>query len=389
MEYQIPERKRRYPELLNYIIVGIVGAVIGGLLVVAVVPQVLIHRMEKSGTLVFTNYQAGSTLLGSSSDSSQAADGQPVDPWQYVVAAAEKVSPAVVGIVNKSVAGVDFFGRQYMRQTSGSGLIISPDGYIVTNNHVIDKARDISVYLADGSVKKAQLVGADPATDLAVIKVDGTNLPTATFGDSDKLKPGQLAIAIGNPLGMDFKRTVTVGVVSGLERVLQVGDFSLRLIQTDAVINPGNSGGPLVNGRGEVIGLNSAKISSEAVEGMGFAIPSNLVKRIANEIISTGKVRRAQVGVRLADRDTAQAYLPDVKFDRGLYVVEVIAGGPAARAGMRSGDIILEFNGVAVNDFGTFQALLMEKVPGQTVTFKVLRGGQELRIDVVLGEAKS
>lgn len=232
-------------------------------------------------------------------------------------------------------------------------------------------------------------MGADPATDLAVIKIDATGLPTAVFGDSDTLKPGQLAIAIGNPLGMEFNRSVTVGVISGLDRVLRIGDGYMRLIQTDAVINPGNSGGPLVNGSAQVIGINSARLNVEAVEGMGFAIPSNQVKRIVTEIMETGRVRRAFAGLSLMDRTEVKIYKPTVKIDRGIYVYDVVSGGPAAKAGIRAGDIIIEFAGRTINDVGTFVALISEMSPGDSVNIKVLRGGQQLEFTITLVEAPS
>jgi serine protease Do len=381
-------KKRKLSQIWSYLLVGIVGAVIGGLLVAGVVPQVIVNRMA---ALQLSTPSSGSLFEGNDSPSSlRPVNSRPnQDPWQIVVDAAEKVSPAVVGIVNTR-STYDFLGREYVRDTSGSGVIISDDGYIVTNNHVISgDSRKLTVFLADGSTMPASIVGADPATDLAVIKIDGTGFAKAAFGDSDTLKPGQLAIAIGNPLGMEFNRSVTAGVISGLDRVLRIGDGYVRLIQTDAVINPGNSGGPLINGDAQVIGLNSAKLDVQAVEGMGFAIPSNQVKRIVTEIIETGKVRRALVGISFMDKTEAKLYMPEVKIDQGIYVYDVLSGGPAAKAGIRKGDIITEFGGRTVNDLGTVVALLSEKSPGDSIKIKVLRKDQVLEFDVVLIEAPS
>ncbi|MGI6164192.1 MAG: S1C family serine protease [Bacillota bacterium] len=381
-------KKRKASQVWSYLLVGLVGAVIGGLLVAGLVPQLIVNRMAG---LQLSVPSLGSILEGSDSLSLLKPVNNQVsqDPWQIVVDAAEKVSPAVVGIVNTK-STYDFFGREYIRDTSGSGVIITSDGYIVTNNHVVSgDSRKLTVFLADGSTMAAKIVGTDPATDLAVIKIEGSELPTAVFGDSDKVKPGQLAIAIGNPLGMEFNRSVTAGVISGLDRVLSIGDGYVRLIQTDAVINPGNSGGPLINSEAQVIGLNSAKLDVQAVEGMGFAIPSNQVKRIVTEIMETGKVRRALVGVSFIDKAEAKLYMPEVKIDHGVYVVEVLSSGPAAKAGIRKGDIITEFGGRSVNDIGTFVALLSEKSPGDRVKIKVLRNDQTLEFDVVLAEAAS
>lgn len=381
-------RNTRRPRLWSYLLAGLVGAIIGGLLTTAIVPHLIIGQME--GLQLSVPSSGGFWEDGSSYSGIKSTDYTPSsDPWQVVVDAAERVSPAVVGIVNTK-AVYDLFGRQYVRDTSGSGVIITSDGYIVTNNHVIaGDSRQLTVFLSDGRTMEARIIGTDPATDLAVIKIDGSGLPTAVFGDSDSLKPGQLAIAIGNPLGMEFNRSVTVGVISGLDRVLRIGDGYMRLIQTDAVINPGNSGGPLINGDAQVIGLNSAKLNVEAVEGMGFAIPSNQVKRIVREIMETGKVRRAFAGLSLMDRTEVRIYKPTVKIDRGIYVYDVVSGGPAAKAGVRQGDVVIEFAGHTVNDVGTFVALISELSPGKTVKIKVLRDGQELEFTITLVEAPS
>jgi len=380
----VPPKKypdRRHGGLVSYLLVGLVGAIIGGLLVLGIAPQMLLSR-------------AGFTAL-SSPGQVQTAPGNgatptPVsysgDPWQTVVAVAERVSPAVVGIVNPQGGLYDFFGREYSQDTSGSGLIITSDGYIVTNNHVVENSKSLTVYLADGRTLSARVVGTDPRTDLAVIKINATGLPTGVFGDSDLLRPGELAVAIGNPLGMDFSRTVTAGVVSGLNRVVDISaEASVRLIQTDAVINPGNSGGPLVNARGEVIGLTSLKLVTQAVEGMGFAIPSNMVKRVAEELMQKGSVSRAIIGVSLMDASAAaQRY--GIKATRGAYVADV-TGAPAQKAGIKAGDVIIEMDGTAVDSTSTLRALLAEKVPGQKITLKILRGSQQLTVEVVLGQA--
>ncbi len=374
---------RPCPGLWSYFVIGLAGAIIGGLLVVGIAPNILIHRAGLSylstNPPVVTESPSGSVPTVSPSGE---------DPWDRVIYASEKVSPAVVGIVNKTYV-VDFFGRRIGRDSSGSGLIVTEDGYIVTNNHVVENAKDLTVFLADGRMFPARVVGTDPSTDLAVLKIDATALPIGVFGDSDALRPGQLAVAIGNPLGLQFKRAVTQGVVSGLDRVLTIGDYSMRLIQTDAAINPGNSGGPLVNALGEVIGINSVKINADAVEGMNFAIPSNQVKRITNELIATGKVRRAMVGLRLVDKDTALAYGLDLVIERGIYVEEAVQGGPAAKAGITQGDFIIGFSGTDIETFATFQALLSEMSPGDRVELLVLRNNKEITFDLVLGEAAS
>ncbi len=381
-----PKPKNKSSKFVPYLVIGLISAIIGGVITAALVPQIIIGRMEALQISV----PPYASILGNGNSGVQSAGYTPSgDPWQVIVDAAEEVSPAVIGIVN-SRSLYDMFGREYVRDTSGSGVIITSDGYIVTNNHVVaGDSRKLTVFLADGRTMDAKIVGTDPATDLAVVKIDGDNLPTAVFGDSDSLKPGQLAIAIGNPLGMEFNRSVTVGVISGLDRVLSIGDGYMRLIQTDAVINPGNSGGPLINAYAQVIGLNSAKLDVPAVEGMGFAIPSNQVERIVNEIIETGKVRRAFAGVSLMDRTEARIYVPEVKIDQGILVYDVVSGGPAARAGIRKYDVIIGFDGHGVKDLGMFLALISEQSPGNTVKIKVLRDGEQLEFEVTLIEAPS
>ncbi len=385
MDYHIPVRERK-PSFWSYLVVGIVGAVIGGFLVLGIAPQILLHKT--SNLLVGTTDPGTSGVTIPVPVYLNAEDLQ--DPYAAIMLVAQEVSPAVVGITNQAVIGYDFFGREYVQDTGGTGIIISEDGYIVTNEHVVANARSLTVFLADGRSFPATLVGAEKSTDLAVIKIEATGLPTVKFGDSDKVRIGQLAVAIGNPLGMDFSRTVTAGIVSGVDRILNISqDSAIRLIQTDAVINPGNSGGPLVNAKGEVIGLNSMKLASSEVEGMGFAIPSNQVKRVAEEIIATGRVRRAKIGASLADKEAVRRINPSVIIERGVYVYRVENGGPAQEAGIRAGDIILEIGGLQVSKVAAVQAFLSEKSPGEVVKVKVLRGNQEIVLEVTLGEASS
>ena len=215
------------------------------------------------------------------------------------VRAAKVVGPAVVGITNKAVAR-DWFNNPVETEGVGSGVIFKNDGgdsYIVTNNHVISGAKELIVSLPDGKSLKGKLVGADEVTDLAVVKVSSGKLPTAKFGDSDKIVVGEPAIAIGNPMGLEFQGSVTSGVISALNRTLDISDKRVKLLQTDAAINPGNSGGALVNADGEVIGINSAKVAANGVEGMGFAIPINTVQNIIDQLMDKGYVARPYLGV--------------------------------------------------------------------------------------------
>ena len=213
-----------------------------------------------------------------------------------VVPIAEKVSPSIVAISLKTTTK-DFLGRVYQGQGTGSGIIIDNQGHIVTNNHVVEGAEDITVILHDGTELEATLVGRDSQTDLAVIKVNPAKLAVAELGDSSKLKVGELAVAIGSPMGTEYAGSVTAGIVSGLNRKVSVGDNSIKLIQTDAAINPGNSGGALVNSEGKVIGINTIKFAETTVEGMGFAIPINEAKPIIQDLINNKKIARPYLGI--------------------------------------------------------------------------------------------
>ena len=244
-----------------------------------------------------------------------------------VVRAAKAVGPAVVGITNKAVAR-DWFNNPVETEGVGSGVIFRSDGYIVTNNHVIDGAKEIIVSLSDGRSVKGKLVGKDEFTDLAVVKVDEKDLPTAVFGNSDAVVVGEPAIAIGNPLGLEFQGSVTVGVISALNRTLDLSDKRVKLLQTDAAISPGNSGGALVNADGEVIGINSAKVAAAAVEGIGFSIPINTVQTIVNELIEKGYVARPYLGVSVFDPMTAARYGYQLNIDKGVYIFRLSLDGP-------------------------------------------------------------
>ncbi|MGR6837312.1 S1C family serine protease [Syntrophomonas erecta] len=286
---------------------------------------------------------------------------------------AASVSPAVVGITSLKRDGNVFDQRS--TETTGSGVIIDQAGYIVTNNHVVRDADRLTVTLADGTETGASIVGTDARTDLALIQVKGKhNLTIARFGNSDNLTVGEQVIAIGNPLGLRFARSVTAGVVSGLNRMLTTEEgFVFRLVQTDAAINPGNSGGALVNLNGEVIGINTVKIAVEGYEGLGFAIPSNQVKMVVDDIKRYGKVRRALMGVRIIGEVSAdQARYYDLPLTHGV-VVEPNSEGPAKKAGIKQYDIITHVNGKTISTVQELQEATLNKKIGQTIKIKLLR----------------
>jgi len=318
-----------------------------------------------------------------------ATAGQPNPPVTVVAAldqstaveqAVTKVGPAVVTVINDLGDG---------QQASGSGIIISSDGYVVTNNHVIDQNQSLQVIFADGSQVAAQLVGADAYSDLAVLKVTGAMPAYASFGNSDSLKQGETVIAIGSPLG-DFHNTVTVGVVSATGRSVDNGTgYQMQnMIQTDAAINHGNSGGPLVDLSGQVIGINTLVVRANSVDqaqGLGFAIPSNLVKTITDQLISKGSVSHPDLGISWQEvtPDVAQAYGLPVQW--GVFVTVVSPGGPGDQAGLRRGDIIIKVGDTALDGQHPFLNALLAHSIGDKVSLSVARGRQTLSLTATLG----
>jgi Do/DeqQ family serine protease len=291
----------------------------------------------------------------------------------------------------------DFFGRgapqmqqqapREMRQRAlGSGVVISPDGYIVTNHHVVDGAEQITVEFTDRRTSPAKLVGTDQPSDLAVLKVEAKDLPVLTLGDSDKVRVGDVVLAVGNPLGVG--QTVTAGIISAKGRRTDISDGSFEdFIQTDAPINQGNSGGALVNTGGELIGINSQILSPSGGNiGIGFAIPSNMTRTVTEQLINKGRVRRGQLGVfvQAVSEDIAQSL--GMKETRGVIIGSVQKGSAAEKAGLKQGDVILAFNGAAVNDANELRNLVAATQPGTDATVTVLREGREQQIKITLGE---
>lgn len=315
---------------------------------------------------------------------------------------ASEASPAVVSVYNMTTSsGNNLFGFSQSQQSSGeetaqgygSGVIISEDGMIVTNYHVIEGADRVAVTTEDGTQYDAEVLGADSSLDLAVLKIDGKDLPYLTFADSDQVQVGDLAVAIGNPLGSEFANTVTDGIVSGIDRQISSESGNIGYIQTNAAINNGNSGGALLNGQAQLIGINSLKVSSSSmysVEGMGFAIPSNTVLEFVNSVKdgsnTNTSTKKAWVGITGYSLTEDMAHQFGVDQTSGILVAGVTEGGPAHTAGIRMGDVITAVDGTTITSFEDLSSYLGSKQPGDSITLTVERSGQSSDVQVTLGE---
>ncbi len=317
------------------------------------------------------------------------ADSSLLDAYSNaVVSAAEKVSPSVAKIEVTQTAGRARNGEPRERHGGGSGFVFTPDGLVLTNSHVVHDASRIELSLPDGRRFPAHLIGDDPATDLAVVRIDAPNLSAVTFGDSQSLRVGQLAIAIGNPYG--FQYTVTAGVVSALGRSLR--SYSGRMIddviQTDASLNPGNSGGPLVSSDGSVIGVNTATIMG--AQGLCFAIGINTAKFVASKLLQQGRIRRAYIGVEAQTvplhRRIVRFY--DLQKETGVIVLASESGSPAQKAGLREGDVIVAFRSQPVAGVDDLHRLLTETQVGIRSSLTVLRGTERLELEIIPGESR-
>jgi 2-alkenal reductase len=309
-----------------------------------------------------------------------------------ITQAVQKIGPAVVTVVGTVPGQTSFFGQSPDQTVSGSGFFISNDGYVITNNHVVEGTSAVKLVLSNGSEEQATVVGTDQYNDVAVLKAEGAVPAVVQLGNSDVLNPGESAIAIGSPLG-DFKNTVTVGVISATGRSIDTGNgYQMEgLLQTDAAINPGNSGGPLVNLAGEVIGVNTLIVRNSGngavAEGLGFAIPIDTARAVATQIIQKGYFAHPYIGIAYQPiaPDIASNYNLPVQW--GVYVTRVAAGSPASKAGLQQGDIITKVGDTGIDQTHSYLNTLFTYKPGDTVTLSVVRNGQTMEISITLGES--
>lgn len=300
------------------------------------------------------------------------AESEPVNLLPDFRPVIARVKPSVVSVTTETVTS-DFFGRQYTESTAGSGILIDDKGYIVTNNHVVESADSIYIELADGRAFAANIVGTDPLSDLAVIKIDATDLPHAQWGDSSSLSTGEWVLAIGNALGEGI--TVTEGIVSRLNESVNVEGITLYgLIQTTAAVNPGNSGGPLVNMSGEVIGITSVKVVASGVESVGYAISSDEARPIILDLIRDGRVTYPWLGVGLRTVNPLLAAAKNLSVDRGALIVELLADSPADAAGLREDDVIIRSGGQEVRDVADLVRAIRRSEIGQEIEIVFVRG---------------
>jgi S1-C subfamily serine protease len=349
-------------------LIVLISAIIGGMAVAFIMPN-----------YVMTKYMVNTP--------SPKVEIIPKDEELGVVSAvAKKAMPSVVGITTTTIEKDFFFGVR-KGQGVGTGVIIDSRGYILTNSHVVNdgKTEEVKVLFYDGSTKNAEVLWNDLVLDLAVVKVNKTNLPVADLGNSDKIEVGEVAIAIGNPLGLAFERTVTAGIISGLNRSIPIDELNSieGLIQTDASINPGNSGGPLLNSKGEVVGINTAKIQSG--EGLGFAVPINIAKPIVDEFIEKGEFKNVYLGLRGIDvAKFTSLYAEKLPVDKGVVVYQVFTNSPVAIAGLEQGDIITKLDDTDIESMRQLVRVLYKYRPNDKINLRILRNNKQLTLDVVL-----
>lgn len=360
---------------------GLTGATVGGYTIYKAIQQRSSLPAPIQQILPANNTDPNQTIVLNNTDIETA-----------ITKSVQHVGPAVVTVVGKVPGKVTIFGSTGDQTVSGSGFFITDQGYILTNNHVVEGTKEVSIVLSDGTEQKAALVGTDPHSDIAVLKTEGEVPAVATLGNSDVLDPGESVIAIGSPLG-NFKNTVTVGVVSATGRSIDTGNgYQIEdLIQTDAAINHGNSGGPLVDLAGEVIGINTLVVRNsgmgDVAEGLGFAIPVNTAQVISQQIIQKGYFSRPYMGINFQpiNPDIAAQYNLPAKW--GVYITKVADNSPASEASLKEGDIITKVGEVTIDESHSYVNTLFTFKPGDQIMLNVVRDGKNTQMQITLGES--
>ena len=373
--YEYKKQKGKTKEYIKTIIIVILLAII----------SVLLYNMYIN--IDISNYE---TSEYKSSKIQQTANVEETTT-QDVTNVIEKASESVVGISKLQDNGSSIFLKNSTSELAiGTGIIISEDGYILTNQHVSgNKYSTCYVTLPNGKEYNANVIWADEDIDISIIKINAKGLTTANIGDSDKIKVGNQVYAIGNPIGFEFQRTVTSGIISAKDRTIKIEDeqkltYMEDLIQTDATINPGNSGGPLIKSDGTVIGINTVKITT--AEGIGFAIPINIVKPIISKIIEKGTFEEANIGIFAYDKEVIPYLDSNLKFDNGIYVAQVNIDGPASKSGLKEGDIITKIDNIELNKMSELRSYIYLKSPNEEINLTVLRNNKKINISVKLGK---
>ena len=365
------------------------------------IPAVLLVGFLLGG---ITYYFLGRATMPSYTSFTPRVPGKILDTSRGFSEIVKAVRPSVVNISSIKIVKrqpgpfdefFDFFypfpdgrSKKWKEQSLGSGVIVSEDGYIVTNYHVVEQSDDIKVILFDKRSFRAKIIGADPKTDISIIKIDAKGLPVIPWGDNERIEVGEFVLAIGNPFGLSH--TVTMGIISAVGRAdVGIADYE-DFIQTDAAINPGNSGGPLVNIKGELIGINTAIFSKTGgYQGIGFAVPSNMVRIVMGQLIKGGKVTRGWIGVTIQELTPELAQKFGLKISDGALVSDIVKGGPAHKAGIMRGDIILEFDNKKVKDVGTFRNMVAQSLVGSQIKMKLLRKDREVAVTATITELPS
>ncbi len=379
MYYERPPKRR---SVLSYFIVALIAATVGGIISAYIAPNYLYGKVIPIPDIYKKEVP---------SDVGQHINITPSEDISSVEAVAKKAMSSVVGITTVQVQREFIWEREV--EGVGSGVIVNANGYILTNSHVVGdgKAKRINVLFENGDTLPGNVLWYDVALDLAVVKVEAKGLPTADLGDSDSLEVGQLAVAIGNPLGLDFQRTVTSGIISGLNRSIRVDQYNVieNLIQTDASINPGNSGGPLLNSKGEVIGINTVKIKSSAAEGLGFAIPVNVVKPIIDQIVKEGDFKIVYLGITGIEIERYERQMGvELSVDKGVIILEIAPNSPADKAGLRPGDIIIKMDNQEIESKSQLGKMLYKYNKGDKANLIIVRNGKEIPVVVVFNQVK-